>query len=148
MYSLGKIIIAKVDEIIEVPTVRHIDCEILVYNEGRCSICETHRRSLRSQVAQRCKRSIEVSLQSHINNRYLQSPELREKLSLYQKCRRNMQKKLTRLKLKLENMAEVSGVTPDENYHDDFKSLLLSESAKVLDKHDKDSFQYLFGSNS
>ena len=35
---------------------------------------------------------------------------------------------LTRLKLKLESMAEVSGVTLDENDHDDFKSLLLSES--------------------
>ena len=55
MCFLGKIIVAKVDEITQVPTVRHIDCEILVYNEGRCSICETHRRSLRLQVVQRCK---------------------------------------------------------------------------------------------
>ena len=55
-----------------------------------------------------------------------------------------MQKKLTRLKLKLESMAEVSGVTLDEIDHNDFKSLLLSESAKVLQKHNKDSFQYLF----
>lgn len=141
---LGKIVVAKVDEFTQIPTVRHMDCEILVKREGRCSICETHRRSLRSQVAQRCQRSIEVSLQSHVNNRYLQSPELRVKLSLYQKCRKNMQKKVNRLKLKLESMAEVSGVTLDENDHDDFKSLLLSESAKVLLKHDKDSFQYLF----
>ena len=41
-------------------------------------------------------------------------------------------------------MAEVSGVTLDENDHDNFKSLFLSDPAKVLQKHDKDSFQYFF----
>ena len=48
----------------------------MVSDNIRCEIYAAHRRSLSSQVAQHSKRTCEVSLESHTNNRYLHSPEL------------------------------------------------------------------------
>ena len=72
---LGKKIVV-IDDKGHQPTVRHINCEIMVSDNIRCEIYAAHRRSLSSQVAQHSKRTCEVSLESHTNNRYLHSPEL------------------------------------------------------------------------
>ena len=87
---------------------------------------------------------IKVSLESHTNNRYLRSPELRMKLTLLQQCRQNMQKKINRLKDKLQVTADDRGMLLDDVDHSDFKSLMLSESTKITKKYHKDSFEYLF----
>ena len=128
---LGKKIVAIIDDKGDQPTIRHVNCEIMVSDNIHCEICAAHRRSLSSQVAQHSKRTREVSLESHTNNRYLRSPELRIKLSLHQKCRRNMQKRIIRLKDKLQVAANQKGVLLDEADHNDFKELLISESGKI-----------------
>ena len=144
MLFLGKDIVAVIDDKGDQPTVRHINCEILVSDNVRCGICATHRHSLSSQVVQHSKRTHEVSLESHANNRYLRSPELRIKLSLHQKCRRNMQKRMIRLKNKLQVAANQRGVLLDDADHNDFKELLISESGKISKQYLKNSFEYLF----
>ena len=121
---------AVIDNTGEQATVRHTDCEILVSGKVRCAVCTTYRRSLSSQVIQHSRRTIEVSLHSHTNNRYLRSPELRIKLTLLQKNRRNMQKKINHLREKVQVEADEKGMLLDEVDHDDFKKLLLSESTK------------------
>ena len=147
MLFLGKDIVAVIDDKGDQPTVRHINCEILVSDNVRCGICATHRHSLSSQVVQHSKRTHEVSLESHANNHYLRSPELRIKLSLHQKCRRNMQKRMIRLKNKLQVAANQRGVLLDDADHNDFKELLISESGKISKQYLKNSFEYLFGNS-
>jgi len=84
--------------------VRHYDCELLVSGDVPwCSICKVYKRTLASKLVRRVKQPAlrDITLSGHINDRYLHSPELRVKVSLQQKCRRNMQKRIDRLKNKL-----------------------------------------------
>ena len=53
------------------------------------------------------------------------------KLTLLQRCRQNMQKKINRLKDKLQVTADDRGMLLDDVDHDDFKKLVLSESPKI-----------------
>ena len=117
-------------------------------NEGRCQICSTHRRSLSSQVAQHSKRTCEVLLKSHANDRYLHSPELRVKLSLEERCKRNMQKKISRLQDILKAVTDKTGVLLDEADHNDFKELLIKQSGDIVKNYHKDSLSICLGSNS
>ena len=104
-----------------------------------CEIGVTHQRSLSSQTAQHSKR--EVSLEGHVTNHYLHSPELQIMLSLLQKCKRNM---IIHLKDKLQVAANQKGVLPDDADHNDFEELLISESVNIFRQYLKHSFGYLF----
>ena len=125
---------AVIDDKGEQATVRHTNCEILVSGKVRCAVCTTYRHSLSSQVIQHSRRTIQVSLHSHTNNRYLRSPELRLKLTLPQKSRRNMQKKINHLKEKLQVAADEKGMLLNEADHDDFKKLLLPKLQRSMKK--------------
>lgn len=131
----------------EQPTVRHHDCELFVHEEKSCcSICKVYKRTLASKLARNNKQTkpLDVSLSSHVNNRYLHSPELRTKLALHQKCRRNMLKQINRLKEKLEMAAEDEGVILNEGDHEEMKGILNSEYSSIAKKHSPNSFARLF----
>ena len=55
-----------------------------------------------------------------------------------------MQKRIIRLKDKLQVAANQKGVLLDEADYNDFKELLISESGKISKQYVKDSFEYLF----
>lgn len=77
--------------------------------------------------------------------RYQPIPSLISRLSQLHQQYRSVSKQLDRLKKKIAEASEVSGVTLDEQTHEDFKKMMTSsESSVVFDSLPKDSFQHLF----
>ena len=139
--------IAYVDKSGEQPTVRHYNCELFICEEETCcSICKVYKRTLASKLARKNKqlKPLDISLSSHVNNRYLHSPELQAKLVLHQKCRRNILKQINCLKEKLETSAEKEGIVLNERDHEEMKEILNSENCSVIKKHPPNSFARLF----
>jgi len=121
--------------------VRHYDCELLV---PCCSIYKVYKCTRASKLVHRVKQPAlqDITLSGHINDCYLQSPELRKsESSLQQKCRRNMQKRIDRLKNKLGQAVQSKGVVLNDSDH---KEILISEYLGIKKKYLPDSFERLF----
>jgi len=85
----------------------HNDCELLLQPEElQCSVC----KALNILCLLRPLEVKNLSLYCHVNNRHLHLAELRVKVDLQQKCRRNMIKKIDCLKQKLQKSTEESGI--------------------------------------
>ena len=131
----------------EVVTVRHYDYELLVSDDVlSCSICKVYKRTLASKLVHRNKQPAlrDITLSSHINNRHLHSPKLRVKVTLQQKCRRNMLKRIGLLKDKLSQAVQSEGVVLNDGDHEEMKSILNSEYSVIKKKYSPDSFERLF----
>ena len=149
-------------------TIRHKDCQLLLADENqgvRCPECVSYRSTLTVQTT-RVQTQNNASPSSHVNhrygsytqfniwlwscvmygcNRYQPLPTLINRLGQLQHQYRVISKQLDRLKKKIEEVTEVSGVVLDEQSHQDFKQLVTSsESSQFFDSLPKDSFQSIF----
>jgi hypothetical protein len=147
-------------------TIRHVNCQVLLSNENqgiRCSECVSYRSTLSIQAARAQKQSSDTTPSSHVNHRYTLAiykcnhklftcvaryqplPTLISRLGQLQHQYRAVSKQLDRLKKKIADASEVSGVSLDEQSHEDLKELASSsESSAFFDKLPKDSFQSIF----
>ena len=75
--------------------------------------------------------ALSKSISSHINYRYLTSPEKMQRLHSLQNERRNLLKRLVRLKAKIEEVAG-NGVLLDEEMTGDLYSVMIDAEKKKL----------------
>ncbi len=129
-------------------TVRHRNCDIILSEErrDRCSACSHYRNTLRalaSNSKSRCSAS-GASPSSHVNYRYLSTPEKDSRLRESHRRNRVMKKRLSRLQQKLDETTRASGVVVDESMTSDLLAIMQTHGAEVTSEHPPDSFPRIF----
>ena len=77
--------------------------------------------------------------------RYQPIPTLISRITQLHHQYRLVSKQLERLKKKIAEVSESSGITLDEQTHDDFKKMMTSsDGSAFFESLPKDSFQYIF----
>ena len=131
IFVSGKHVVAYYDQ--ECLTIRHIDCPKMLPTSltgKRCSHCKKYRDNvLRSGLSQWHKQQQQQSHSateacSHVNFRYLATPEKIQRLTNLHKQLRNKDRQLVHLKSKLDKMIEDSGVQVDTTTHNDFLAIM------------------------
>ena len=79
---------------------RHIDCEMLVEESGRCPVCKKFRDSLFSMTSRHQKRQC-TPVSSLTNVRYMNTPEKVQRIQQLKSEKRLAQKRITRLQKRL-----------------------------------------------
>ena len=130
-------------------TVRHKSCELLVQcdtNVSRCYACSQYRSNLRAQVCRVNKRDIaQVSdPSSHINFRFMKTPEKDARLHELHRRESAMKKRLSRLKEKLDEATTQLGVSLEDNMTTDLVDIMQSQNDEVISSHSENSFPRLF----
>lgn len=98
-------------------TVRHKDCELLLSSAGktgdRCQACTQYRSNLRSLASKSSTRDKSLNQMSdpssHVNYRYIRTPEKNARLQELHRRERALQKRLDHLQSKLDDAVDRSG---------------------------------------
>ena len=104
------------------------------------------RSSLHSLASrEKCRASTTVcTSSSHINYRYLTTPEKNDRLRGMRQENRALQLKINRLKMKLASVMETTGVILDEETSSDFQQIMAEKDGHIAEQFPKDSFQAIF----
>ncbi len=88
-------------------TVRHTSCQ-MICDSRKCSGCVSYRDNLRSMYSQSKKRSKvdPNNVVSHINDRYLTSPQKKTKISALKQVALSQERKLTVLQRRVSELTE------------------------------------------
>lgn len=120
-------------------TIRHVDCSILLMEQSVCLTCSEYRSTLRSLVS-RHRRLKTVQLSSHINTRYMRTPQRSAYIRSLQRAIRSKNAQLRRLRVKVKKLMESSAcVQLDDSLNSDIQ--------RVIDDHqvlEKDDFKRIF----
>ena len=118
------------------PTVRHICCAVLLPATSktiRCTNCEAHRHTLRSLSCRvETPSAVEKTApDSHVNYRFLSTPEKTVRLKRIHSELRYMQLKKERLKTKLEKVVEEEGIVVDSEMHADLRNIMTTNETEI-----------------
>lgn len=126
-------------------TIRTVKCEILV-NGVKCESCKEYRSTLRAichrHNAHKPNKSGEVS--SHVNYRYLKTPEQRERMSQLKAELDHSKREIIRLRSKIESIQENEGVTVDHCLEQDLKAIMEEKTEEIRGTYPPNSFLRLF----
>lgn len=143
MYIKG-VIVAEVDSSMNESTIRHSMCDLLVSTGRRCSKCEAHRKSLLVMLHRLDNQKDATDPKSHTNYRYLTSLQISERCSnLHTNCVAN-ERKISRLKAKIEKLSNEQGVTLDPVLHNDMKSIMNENFSKISTQYSENTFERMF----
>ena len=101
--------------------------------------CPGHRKD-QQQVVKRTAPS------SHINYRYLSSPEKIDHLHRLHEDSQSIQKKVHRLRSRITQMISSSGVTLDDEIISDLHEIMQDKEQKIFSHSPQDSFQHMSSS--
>ncbi len=146
---IGTSVTASLDSKTEPPTIRHAKCAQLLAEDcetKRCSSCVSYRKTLHAMLSRHDKSSSasKTAPDSHVNYRYLSTPEKVERLSRLHTLQRQTNLRLQRMKAKIEQVAEEKGIEVDEATHNDLTEIMKEASTSVNETVPVDSFQKLF----
>ena len=125
-------------------TIRSSNCDIIA--AGKCCACRTYRTNLRS-IYQRWKKrnaTPEIDLQSHCNERYLNTPQKKMKISKLRSRTHNLQKEISVLQKKIDELINMHGQQLDQDLHSDLHSIMVDNDKDVMKTFPEGSFQRLF----
>ena len=130
-------------------TIRHSKCDLLLNSKSpsnRCSFCESHRKVLHVMLSRQNKTppQLKTAHDSHVNYRYLTTPEKDQRLRELHSSQARTKARLTRLSLKLQEAVESTGVLVNDVVHDDLKQILNVNDSNVTETLPADSFQRIF----
>ena len=128
-------------------TVRVSTCEMLVSDE-KCTACKEYRATLRS-LSSRQKQQASTSTKrtdasSHVNFRYLSSPEKAQRFTNCSTKAKIASKELERLKKKSTALIANEGVDLNQSLHDDFVGIYHENTEAVHNKFPPGTFERLF----
>ena len=107
-----------------------------------------YRSTLHSLVSKEKRRdkcgSVATSIDSHVNFRYLSSPDKRARMHKVVHNRRLLQLKLSRLRSKLSDLVEDHGVVLDTNTSSDLYQIMMEEDQQVQKSNSEDTFKSIF----
>ena len=121
-------------------TIRTANCNIIA--AGRCSACKKYRANLRSIYKQWTKLCT-ASASSHCNERYLKTPEKREKISKLRSKVNALDKRISRLKEKVATLIESRGEPVDDELCSDLSTIMQENDDIVRKDFPEGSFQWL-----
>ena len=131
-------------------TIRHVECRILLAaGEGvRCSECTHYRKTLLAMLSRNQRLSdtavSRTDASSHVNYRYLRTPEKIKCLqALHHQNRLNL-KKLSRIQSKLKVAIEQQSVVVDETISDHLTKIVAEEDEQMQQLYPEGSFQQIF----
>ena len=126
-------------------TVRRCDCQILT-TEIRCVTCKAFRPSLRKMCLRTSERSSSAATDttSHVNVRYMNTPEKREKISKMKRRVSVAEREVVKLQKRIETLTQEHGETVDGEFHDDLLSIMQNNSKEVREAYPVGSFKRLF----
>ena len=127
-------------------TVRTSDCLILT-KDKRCSQCTSYQQNLCSIYNRWQKRqtiSPSLTIDSHVNERWLNTPERKEKMIQMKSKLKNLQKQNKYLLDKIKESNKLKGVKIDDDLHIGLSEIMKEHSEEVQKRYCSDSFHYLF----
>ena len=110
------------------PTIRHVDCSLLLAESSdsdRCERCTTYRKTLVKATSR--KADTEAPAHSHTNHRYLNSPQKVARIKELQHNNRVSRKRIDRLSKRIEELTARSGVCLDDDMNGDLKEIMKQE---------------------
>lgn len=132
---IGTQVIATVDA--HGSTIRHSKCIshlIAAVDDGRkrCEACEHYRRTLHSMLA--CKENCttdKTAPNSHVNHRYLSSPEKVDKIQRLHTLQKLTKQQLDRVSAKISQSIHDSGIEVDDVTHADLVAIAQENSTDI-----------------
>ena len=127
-------------------TLFHVDCEILIQpsSNNRCIACTKHRKSLSAMKARKSKDTDKTDPSSHTNYAFLCTPEKNERLHRLQQAKKRAKLQSDRLKQKIEEVVDQSGVVVDDELHEDLRNIAAECTEQVHKACPEDTFKRLF----
>ena len=125
-------------------TIRHINCEVLIVPDtnNRCEQCKAYRPVLRAMHHHFKQRHVPSKLSdSHINNRFLSSPEKIRKINELQANLRAAHHKLNEF---LTTEVEERGIQLHDDIHNDLLSIMQENSQNIDINFPNNSSRQLF----
>ena len=123
-------------------TVRTGSCE-LVAKSQKCVSCKSYRDTLRSMYNRR--RTCEMSdTSSHSNERYLNTPEKKAKMSKLKQKARVAEKQNEKLRARIAELTEKQGDPVDPTFHVDLLIILNENYEQIKQTYPEGSFARLF----
>ena len=127
------------------PTIRHQECSLLIAKGSvRCAICTHYRHSLNAMLGRSKSTEDKVATTSHTNYRYLSTPEKHQRMALLHKENRVAGMKVKRMKEKLNQFLERSGVQLESSLSSDLCQIMDKEEQHALKGIQPGSFQHVF----
>ena len=125
-------------------TVRTSACELLVH-ESKCPSCKSYRAVLRAMYSRYNSRDSSkiTETTSHTNERYLNTPEKKNKMEKMKKRVRMAESEVQKLKKKVAQLTDDQGDTVDCTLHDDLVSIMNEKSDEIRQAYPEGSFSRL-----
>lgn len=130
-------------------TVRASKCSMVVSGGSKCDFCRKYRSVLRAMQSRqkKCPPSSEKTMtSSHVNYRYLSTPEKIQRMANLRSKVVQQKRKIALLEEKVKNLTESSGVEVDKEMHDDLGNIMEEMTEKVESKFSENSFEHVFWS--
>ena len=144
--------IAYIDrELLPAPTIRHVECEVLLTAGSKqqqcCRACCRHRGSLRSLLSRRKVASPKATTlaHSHTNDRYLSTPKRKEKVKRQRVNLKEQRRRIRKLKRTVKKLTR-DGMMVDNATHEDLVTIMEENVKEVASKYPEKSFPRLFWS--
>ena len=145
---LGKNVVASLKtNRTEYPSIFHVQCEILIRNDGRvkrCSSCSHHRKSLMAMATRKQKDDDKTNPSSHTAYVTLRTPEKISRLHRLQQERKSALMCINRLKQKIADIIDRDGITVDNELHEDLKVITAEHTKEIEASNPHDGFKRLF----
>ncbi len=128
-------------------TVRASKCNLIVSGGSKCDFCRKYRSVLRAMDSRRkkCSPSSEkTAISSHVNFRYLSTPEKTQRLTNLRAEVVQQKRKIEFLEEKVKMLTEASGVEVDKEIHDDLGGIMEEMTEEVEKQFDENSFERVF----
>ena len=130
------------------PTTRHRECVLLLTKDDptQCQQCVFYHETLRIMAFRHNQEQIQSKFvpSSHVNYRYLTSPQKKERLRRLHDHSRSLQKKLVRHQEHIAALAAKEGVHLDIEMTDDLHLITEEENSFVVKSYLENSFQRIF----
>ena len=132
-------------------TIRTSSCEILVNSADSCSLCLSYRSTLRAMYSRWNKKcaliastSTEVDVSSHGNERYMSTPERKEKMRKLKMKVRESDRQVQKLRDAIKKLSNEDSESIDTDLHSDFLAIMNENNDTVSKAYVNGSFAKLF----
>lgn len=136
-----------VDGAVLAKTVRTAKCELLLDGDNiKCTACKTYRATLRTLYNRYLHRSSDKisDVSSHVNIRYMNTPEKKAKISKLKKRAQSAERELSKLQAVVKQLSEKQGECVDDVLHGDLVSIMKENSNEIAKTYPEGSFKRLF----
>jgi len=129
-------------------TVRSVKRQILT-SGTKCPECVNYRDTIRS-IHHRWQKRLNsspsqlTSTHSHVNDRWLKTPERKEKVSKLRQRVRSAEGMVKYMKAKIAASTDELGTHVDDSFHKALEQIMLEQSPRIKKKYSKGTFHRLF----